>query len=400
MKRSQALFSSTVVLGLSLTTACGLESSKSPEFAPGTIVSVTGQYLKENGEPLRDTPIAFKNLRRFGYIDSLDAAQAEVTRAFSQLFIAAFPLFNYYDPVLGMSSIKEDPSKYTKKPNYYLDQARTDSSGKFSFQINSEKLLRDAEGGINIVIVNEKDEAPEFGKFVFVVKGADTDLGSIRLCTLGGINMTENETDDTVTFSWTKPQESVQQYVMRFGIPEDGSALWTENVAGDLNSATLPRAIFHNRAVRLAIEAFYLSESEKKNSCLTPPKDFQLNSGQNLVSAGVLAESKEIKFKLNSLTNGKFDDHIYLQAFDVNSLTFDLKEKKVISKIGLFNLNLKTKSKIEFLFSNDGETYTEAESADAKRFQLHQLTAPVEARFIQIKTESRIVDLKEIAFFN
>lgn len=80
-----------------------------------------------------------------------------------------------------------DRNKYLQRPNYYLRRVRTDGAVSFSFKLRTECLLRDAEVGINISIFNESSNSTLFDNFSFVVKNIDSDLGTIRLCTLGGI---------------------------------------------------------------------------------------------------------------------------------------------------------------------------------------------------------------------
>jgi hypothetical protein len=373
--------------------ACGSSSSKSPQFLPGSVLTVTGKYLDEAGNGFSDQQLLFQNLRKFGYIDETGVAIESFAR------LLAFPFFAFYDVIFEGDSLSVDRSKYLQSPNYNLKRVRTDGSGSFTFNLRVEDLLRDAEGGINISIVNEKSSSTLFGKFSFVVKNIGTDLGTLNLCTLGGIGMAEDAVLDTATFSWSAPQTAVSRYVLRFGDPTSGAVIWTQVVDGSLTTLTLPRSLFLNQKVRLGIEAFYTFEAEKKTSCLSAPKDFHLTSPLSSLASGGIVNASNVKFKINSLTNAKFSDNPFFEAFDSREFVLDLGEQKAISKLRLYNLQLQSSGSLSVSGSLDGSTYTAIDQFEEARFMNLSLTNPTSLRFLKFSFSSRLVDLQELALY-
>jgi hypothetical protein len=391
-----------VLAGTVLLGACGKSDSDSPDFAPGTVLKISGKYLDENGEPFSDRAVMFRNTREFAYIDESSVALESALRTFgSMVMYAAFPFFFFYDNIFGQDPTKVDRSKYEEKANYQLASARTDGTGAFTFEVEADDMLRDSDGGINIVVVNEKADAPLFGKYAFVVKKEDTTLESLPLCTLGGIQFSENAATDQITFTWTAPSKTVSKYILRFGLPENGAMVWSEVVDGASatpTTATFSRAIFQGQPMRLAIEAFYTFSSTKKYSCLTSPLDFTATTIATPVSTGALASTDNIKFKINSLTNGGFTDNMYFGAFDPRDLTLDLGEEKTFSRMVFHNLKLRTGGNVKVSTSSDGVTFSDSETFEEKRFIDHSFAA-LSARYVKLTFSSRIVDLQELTLY-
>ncbi len=389
-----------IVAAASLLGACGKSDSDSPNFAPGTVLKISGKYLDESGEPFSDRAVMFRNTREFAYIDESSVELESALRTFGTMVMyAAFPFFFFYDNVFGRDPTKVDRSKYEEKANYQLTSARTDGAGTFNFEVKADDMLRDSDGGINIVVVNEKAETPLFGKYAFVVKKEDTSLGTLSLCTLGGIQSSEDAVADTITFTWTAPSTEVSKYVLRFGLPETGAMVWSEVVEGTVTTATYPRSIFLNQPMRLAVEAFYTFSSTKKVSCLTSPTDFTTTTIATPLSTGALASTDNIKFRINSLTNGLFTDNMYFGAFDPRDLTLDLGEEKTFSRMVFHNLKLRTGGNVKVSTSSDGVAFSDSETFEEKRFMVHTFASPLTARYVKLTFSARIVDLQELTLY-
>ena len=378
-----------VYLGL---LGCG-SPSKTPYFPPGSTIEVSGTYLDSSGQPISDRKLSFQNLRKFAYVDE---TSVEVETFFRLL---AYPFFGFYDLLFGIDPFKVDRSKYEQRPNYRFENARTDKDGKFVFKVKADQMLRDAAGGINIVVVNESDMNSLFGKFSFVVKSLNVKLGSVSFCDLGGIQLTEDSGLDTVTFSWSKPNDSVARFVLRFAAVNSGAALWTQVVDGNTTSLNLPRALFFNQPVRLAIESFYAFEEEKKVSCLSSPKEFTLNSPSLSLASGGLVSATGINFKINALTNGSFFDRPYFEAFESTGFTLDLGQEKLVAKLAFYNLQLQASGKMKISGSSDGVTFTAPVEFEEKRFQEVTFGSPQTLRYLKVEFSSRLKDLQEIALF-
>jgi hypothetical protein len=372
---------------------CGSSTSKSPKFLPGSVLTVSGKYLDESGKAFSDQQLVFQNLRKFAYIDETGVAIESYAR------LLTFPFFSFYYIVFDGDPLTVNRDKYLQKPNYILKKVRTDSTGAFSFSLRADDLLRDSEGGINISIVNDSSNSNLFGKYSFVVKNIGTDLGTLGLCSLGGIMVSEDTATDSSIFSWAAPSTPVSRYVLRFGDPNTGSVIWTQVVDGSLTTLTLPRSLFLNQSVRLGIEAFYTFEVEKKISCLSAPKDFKHTSPLNSLASGSIVNASNIKFKINSLTNTKFSDNPFFEAFDSREFVLDLGEQKLVSRLLLYNLQLQTSGSLSVSGSLDGVTYTSIEQFEEKRFMNLSLATPTTSRYLKFSFSSRLIDLQELALF-
>jgi hypothetical protein len=380
-------------LGLSIS-GCGMSGSKSPTLDPTSPVTIKGKYLDDNGSGLPDTQINFRNLRRFGYVDMTAVEHAQSVALFLKM---AFPFFLIYEDLFNEDPLRVDPNLFRYKPNYFLTKVRTDSQGNFSFRVRVDQLMRDEAGGINIVLVNEKYRDNRFGKYSFVVKKQDTNLGELRLCELGGIKIEETAGSENFLVQWTAPAQTVSKYVVNFAVPEDSSLVWSAEVAGDQTSVTVPKFLFESLKTRVAIEAYYALESEKTVSCLTSPKDFSLLNPEKSLGQNAKVTADEIPFRLSSLTNRKFSDNGYLEAFSPSRLTFDLLEKKTLKAVALHNLRLGSKGEFEIEVSEDGISWSVAKKAPERRFLVETFDSPVTTRYLRLAFSSRLLDLQEIS---
>lgn len=365
---------------------CGGQS-KSPEFLPDTVLSIEGVYLNDQGEPLAGQFIQLRNYRFFSYIDYTEAA-IDVVQSVMVFFLnLAFPFY----PIFHNDEVK------VEKAGYYADKMKTSGTGKFSFKVRAGDFLRDHDGGINIQLVNALNDEKQYGRYSFVIKGQDTDLGTVRLCSLGGINLTEDSSN--VTFQWTAPSDAVGKYLINFGTAADNALVWASEVAGDQTSLTLPKIIFSDLNARMAIEAFYTDEAEKKVSCLSPTKDFSVTSTPSLV-AGALATSDEILFKIDSLTNKNFSDRPFFGAFDTKKITLTLEQPTAINILTLHNLKLESAGSLSVSYrAESGGNLTNIGTFAEKRFMVATFPSTVTAKEIVLEFSSFVQHLQEIGAY-
>lgn len=381
MKRNSAL------AALVILSACG--KSSSPTFPPGTVLEITGRFLAPNQDPLLDTRIHFRNLRQFGYVDNLALGIATWQSMF--LLPMAFPFFAFYEAPLP------DPEDYTERPNYFLTSMRTNSDGRFTFRIRADRMLRDADDAINIVLVNDDDnEMHAFAKAAFVVKEEKTDLGNISTCDLGGIS--KSESGGNFTLTWTAPSWTVARYVVNVATQDDNSLVWAKQVTG-ATTVTLPKATVGAQAVRVAIEAFAKDEDSTKISCLTPPLDFTLDAPVTTRIEPAQVSTPDIPFRLSSLTNQKFSDKDYLGAFDTGFLIFDFGSEQTLTTMLLHNLRVGTTGNVAFSTATSADgPWTLAGQIPAARFLHHTFATPITTRYLKLSFPASLQDLKEVTF--
>lgn len=380
---------------LLIMTACSSKPSKSPLFDDNEIVEISGTMLEDDGTPLAAKHIELSNLRRFGYIDYTEAAIDSARKAFSALFFTiAWPFFPFYRNDPGVT----DPEDYYERPNYYTDSVKTNSEGKFSFKIRAGNFLRDSDGGINITLVNEKEDPARFGKYVFVVKSKDSELGSLRLCGAeDGIDISEAASD--MAFSWDKPSGTIEKYVVNFALKSDNSLLWSSEVDGDDStpSLTLPKMIFQDFEVRVAVEAYYTFEDELKLSCLSPAQVFSVESPSESLATGALATSPNIKFRIDTLTNEGFKDGLFFDAFNTSEITLDLGEDTTINKVVFHNLKLMSDDTLTLVAIDSNGVETTVSGIKEKRFLAKTLSSPITAKTLRIEFSDDLYDLQEIS---
>lgn len=295
---------------------------KSPYFKDDEILTISGQFLDKNQDGLASTKIALRNLRVFAYVNPSQTYFKETLNWFIAL---AFPMFPTYD------------TKAVKvKPNYFLKDAVTSRDGSFRFQIRADQTLRDAEGGINIALINDGDGTDSsYAKYNFVIKEQETTLDPISLCDLGE---TVQETASTLDWTWPLPSYALDHYEVRIADAQDNSLLWATRVEAAATQLTLPKSIFQAASIRYAIEVFYRFEDELHASCLTPSRTISIASPMTNLAFGKKASAEGIDFTVTSLTNGRFNDVSYFSAYDTRSFTIDLGADTLISSINLHNL--------------------------------------------------------------
>lgn len=385
----------SALCALVLAGGCGSSASKSPEFLPGTSLTVTGRFVDDDGKPLVGKQISFRNLRAFGYVDFRKAEADAVGRAIA--WWSAFPFFVAYDALYGRDPLEVDAEAYKVRPNYYLDGVRTDALGAFRFKVNADEMLRDAEGGINIVIVNERLSAPRFGRAAFVVKDRDTNVGDVRLCELGGLAVSEPGGGEDLVVSWNAPPAAVRKFVINFAIPGNSSLVWSTETDGAATQVAVPRALFQDFTVRVAVEAYLAFEDDRKTSCLTSPLDFKIKAPLLPVSRKKIATAKNVKFKINALTNGAFDDNGFFDAFKSDSVTLDLESVLPVRHLALQNLRIASAGKVRVETSSDGAAWTSATEVSAERFTRISLPAAAQARYVRLGFSSPLMSLQELA---
>jgi hypothetical protein len=237
----------------------------------------------------------------------------------------AFPMFPGYDT---------SPVKI--KPNYFLNDAVTARDGSFHFQMRADQLLRDADGGINITLINDGEGTEaSYAKYNFVIKEQETSLDPIPLCDLGE---TVQESALTLDWTWPAPAYALDHYEVRVADAQDNSLLWASRVEAGTNQLTLPKSIFQASQLRYAIEVFYRFDEEFHASCLTPSRTLNMANPITNLAFQSKASGENISFAITSLTNGRFNDVNYFSAYDTRSIIIDLGEDKLVSSINLHNL--------------------------------------------------------------
>ncbi len=315
-----------LVMGLSclVMSACTGEKNpgKSPYFEDEDILTISGQFLDQSGQGLPETKIALRNLRVFAYVNPSQTYFKETLNWFISL---AFPMFPTYD------------TKAVKvKPNYFLKDAVTARDGSFRFQIRADQTLRDAEGGINMALINDGEgTSASYAKYNFVIKEQETSLDPISLCDLGE---TVQETAASLDWSWPLPSYALDHYEVRIADAQDNSLLWASRVEASATGLSLPKSIFQAASLRYAIEVFYRFDEEFHASCLAPSRTFSIANPISNLASSKKATAENIDFAITSLTNGRFNDVSYFSAYDTRSITIDLEEDTLISSINLHNL--------------------------------------------------------------
>ncbi len=368
---------------------CGETTSNSPEFDPEADVTIAGKLLKIDGSALTDTPIDVRNLRRNGFID-YEKAHADTLAQ-----IAAFPILTLAWPFVWFYNYTdENLKKYEENPNFFVSQIKTSFDGAFRFVAKAKQLLRDADGGINITIVNGKEASLSFAKYSFVIKEQNTELGEGRLCDLGGVTATEEA--DSVTLNWQAPPFTNVRSVLKLADAETKSLIWSATPDAAATSITLPKSIFSSRPTQLAIEAFQKFETESTVSCITPPLAISLANPLTNLAAGAQVNADNISFRITSLTNTRFDDKPYFGAFDTTELSIDLGSVQDVSHLVLHNLQLTAASNLTIGLSTDNVNWTVPTAEAAKRFTLRSFDPAVPARFVRLRFDASIVTLQEV----
>lgn len=307
-----------------LVCACTGEKNpgNSPYFKDEDILTISGQFLDQSDQGLATTKIALRNLRVFAYVNP---SQTYFKESLNWFIALAFPMFPTYD------------TKATKvKPNYFLKDAVTARDGSFTFQIRGDQTLRDADGGINITLINDGDGASaSYAKYNFVIKEQQTTLDPIALCNLWE---TVQETTTTLDWNWPLPAYALDHYEVRIADAQDNSLLWATRVEAGATQLSLPKSIFQAESLRYAIEVFYHFEDDLHASCLTPSRTISIADSITNLAFQKKASAENIDFAVTSLTNGHFNDVSYFSAYDTRSITIDLVEDKLISSINLHNL--------------------------------------------------------------
>lgn len=380
------------IAGLSLLILGGCTGEKnpgkSPYFEDADILTITGQFVDQNSQGLAETKIALRNLRLFAYINPSQTYFKETVNWFLSL---AFPMFPTYD------------KKAEKvKANYFLKDAVTARDGSFRFQMRADQTLRDAEGGINITLINDGEgTTSSYAKYNFVIKAAETNLDPISLCDLGE---TAQETAQTLDWSWPLPTYALDHYEVRIADAQDNSLLWASRVEASSTQLSLPKSIFQSSELRYAIEVFYRFDDEYHASCLTPSRTITLTNPITNLAQNKKASGEGIDFIITSLTNGRFNDVSYFSAYDTRSITIDLEQDTPISSINLHNLQFTSDTAPhELIF----EAATKAspntfvsiglDAVTPLRFGNYQLATPGSYARIRISASNVFSSLQEVS---
>ncbi len=371
--------------------ACSADKKpgNSPFFEDEDILSIAGTFQEKDGEGLGNRNIALRNIRRFPYYDP---TATYVRDAISWFFQLAFPMFPVYEGSYVQQKVKS---------NYFLKEVKTAIDGSFQFQMRGKDVLRDSEGGINIVLINDgQGTTDSFAKYSFVIKSKTTDLGSIKLCAL---NEQRQELADELSFSWTLPGYTLDHYEFRFADARDNSLLWVSRVDAAATSLTLPKSIFQTDSIRYAVEIFYTFEDELQTSCLTASQSFQLASPKSNLAAGRPVVAENIAFRVTSLTNGRFNDPSYFAAYDTRSLVVNLGQNTLIQSVNLHNLQFTSdasaKLSIEGATAEDPTAFISLglDQVDALRFASYTLPVAGSWARVRISSPGIISNLQEIA---
>ncbi len=361
---------------------------KSPYFKDEDILTISGQFLDKDGEGLAATKIALRNLRIFAYVNP---SQTYFKESLNWFIALAFPMFPTYDT---------KPIKV--KPNYFLKDAVTARDGSFRFQIRADQMLRDAEGGINIALINDGDgTGSSYAKYNFVIKEQETTLEAISLCDLGE---SVQENSQTLDWSWPQPSRPVDHYEVRIADSQDNSLIWASRVEATANQISLPRSIFQATGLRYAIEVFYRFDEEFHQSCLAPSRSITLSKPATNRAFLKKATGENIDFVITSLTNGRFNDVSYFSAYDTRSVTIDLTEDTLISSINLHNLQFTSdtaphKLTFEAATKSAPDTFFSIglDNVDPLRFGNYSLPAPSSFARLRISASNVFSSLQEIS---
>lgn len=371
--------------------ACSADKKpgNSPYFEDEDILTISGTFQDQDSEGLANRNIALRNIRRFPYYDP---TATYVRDAISWFFQVAFPMFPVYEGSYVQQKVKS---------NYFLKEVKTAVDGSFRFQMRGAEVLRDAEGGINIVLINDGEGTSDsFAKYSFVIKGQTTDLGTIKLCTLAA---QKQELTDELTFTWTLPGYTLDHYEFRFADARDNSLLWVSRVDASATSLSLPKSIFQTDSIRFAVEIFYTFEDELQTSCLTPSQSFQIATPKSNLAAARPVSAENIAFRVTSLTNGRFNDPSYFAAYDTRSLVVDLGSNTLIQSVNLHNLQFTSdasaKLTIEGATAEDPTDFTSIglDEVDALRFASYTLPVAGSWARVRISSPGIISNLQEIA---
>ena len=379
--------------------SCGLDSNEPSYLQAGTELTFKGKYLNEDGTPFANKIINFQNTRQYGYIDKGSAETEAILRDLGSLvLLSAFPLYPALLP--KTNSEKDIYNKYTVLPGRQEDLLVTNEKGEFSKKILAEKLLKDANNNVNIVLVNEVENSKLFGKFVFNVKGKDTDLGELRLCSVGGVKVESSAS--SVKISWAAAPKTVKKYIVRVGDKLTNSLIWKQEVAAGTLELALPSGSLQDFQVLAAVEAFYEVGDNKTTSCLSQVVEYSLVGQAPPKSRSKKVVIPSIPFKVTSLTDGKTLNLPYLDAFNVQSLVLDFGAVTTFSNSLLYNLKTNRKATLLIQTSNDGITWSEGFSTGVvENFMNIAFPTETTTRFVKLVLtgDARISDLQEWAVF-
>lgn len=378
-----------LIILISLSASCG-SKSKSPEFDPETIVQIKGQMLTPDGSALGNTQIELRNLRYYPYSEPNTPLPKFINWLFWRF---AFFMFPAYEP-------QNDDMQ--KLPNYFLTNVTTDADGYYDFKVKAGNLLRDEQGGINIILLNHgEDMSQSYVKYLFVIGEQETNLGEIQQCNLGPFQV--NEQANQVMIDWQAPTKPVDHYVIKIADASNNYLLWTATVDGDQESLELAKTIFMNKSTRIAIEAYYQNTEDFKALCLTPSQIFSLTSPTINLAANKLAASPQIDFGVTSVTNENYNDRSYFEAFDTDEITIDFNQDTSISGINLHNLLAESDATylnavIKCSVDSAPETFDTVLHANAavSRFQSITLNEPTTCRHLKISFSGPISQLQEV----
>ena len=378
-----------LILTLILTLSCS-KSSNSPEFDDTDIVEISGRFLNADNSAVANEYIFLTNYRYFAYYDP-----NEILIGIEYINWISYAFFGFPFVLFGESKNEYNPA------DYFSQEIVTDSDGYFSFQLEAGNLVRDAQGGINIVLVNENDpESESLGKYNFVIKDQATQLGDLILCDFESLSITQ--TANTIDFSWTQPDLEINHYLFKFIDRRDNSIVWLEQVEGTNASLSLAKTALLDIDVYLAIEMFYTFEEEFHKSCLSPQKSVPELSNSTNLAANQPSTASGIEFTITSLTNEGFNDPTYFSAFDVNEVVIDLGETRNFSYINLHNLIFESGESITGTIRiSDEETFSNSstifQSSTLSRFLSIPIEGGASSRYIRLTFSSVVESLQEVS---
>lgn len=356
------------VLGLAMLTGC-VESDVDPE----TMVSISGKYVDENGEPLENFQIG---------VWVLDFT---------------ISLNNYWYP---------DPRW----------ERWTDSDGYFEFQVKGEELLWGDKYAKYIILANiEELEEPVTAVGFYVIDS----INALPDLKLWDANVQQTIASDTATFTWDGVSSVAGSE------PKDGYgfsaklfywALWHEN---DVNSGfSLPTYIFQNTCLgwRVAAEFPRANDNEKDYSYMSAAykEEGNLNILPNS-SHQLLSKTKEAYIPDHDTAFTKLTDGVFKVEEDFNAahpawVKLDLGASQSINSFVVYGLwtNYATSThnfdQFEVYVSEDDAAWDEAVATSTQedgyiRFDFDA----VDGQYIKFQANDgsniRIAWIREIAAF-
>jgi len=309
----------TAAAGLALLAGCGPQAG----YGPDDVVTITGRYLDENGEPLANTELGIWKLDLEG-----------------------ISLNNYWYP---------DPD----------DKELTEEDGTFKIRHKGEEYLWPNGTAKYIIIANIDSLDGPVTSIGFFVVNQETELADARLWDAATSHSIQN---DTVTFTWSSVDEvagkSPDHY--NFGARLVYWALWREEEVQ--SGFSLPTYVFQNkctgwriaaefpRANDSAVDWSYMSATYAESGNLNILPD----SSYEVLSAGKSAYAGDMSTSYSKLTDQVFKVEETFGGSHPNWTVLDLGETKTVNAVVVYGLstsyaqpNNKSFSQFEVYVSDD-----------------------------------------------